>query len=80
MNQNPSHGDSDRAEPSALARFFLIRPIFAILFTFMLVISGIMAYQSIVKEAAPDLAIPQATVETEWAGADPETIEKQDHQ
>jgi multidrug efflux pump subunit AcrB len=77
VNQNPSHDDSDAAEPSALARFFLIRPIFAILFTFMLVISGIMAYQSIVKEAAPDLAIPQATVETEWPGADPETIEKQ---
>ena len=43
----------------------------------MLVVSGLMAYQSIVKEAAPDLAIPQATVQTEWPGADPETIEKQ---
>ncbi|MBL7204362.1 MAG: efflux RND transporter permease subunit [Desulfobacteraceae bacterium] len=76
-------GKSERAMPihevksSALARFFFIRPIFAILLTFMLVISGLMAYQSIVKEAAPDLAIPQATVQTEWPGADPETIEKQ---
>ncbi len=43
----------------------------------MLVVAGLMAYMSIVKEAAPDLAIPQATVQTEWAGADPETIEKQ---
>ena len=62
---------------SPLARFFFIRPVFAILLTFMLVASGLMAYQSIVKEAAPDLAIPQATVQTEWPGADPETIEKQ---
>ncbi len=77
MNENPSLRREDKAEPSALVRFFFIRPIFAILFTFMLVISGLMAYQSIVKEAAPDLAIPQATVETEWPGADPETIEKQ---
>jgi hypothetical protein len=29
-----------------------------------------------VKESYPDLAIPQATVETEWPGADPETIEQ----
>ncbi|NCC24621.1 MAG: efflux RND transporter permease subunit [Deltaproteobacteria bacterium] len=68
---------SEPGEPSALARFFLVRPIFAILLTASLVISGLMAYQSIVKEAAPDLAIPQATVETEWPGADPETMEKQ---
>ena len=68
---------SDAAGTSPLARFFFIRPIFAILLTFMLVASGLMAYQSIVKEAAPDLAIPQATVQTEWPGADPETIEKQ---
>ena len=58
-------------------RFFFIRPVFAILLTFLLVASGLMAYQSIVKEAAPDLAIPQAIVQTEWVGADPETIEKQ---
>ena len=58
-------------------RFFFIRPTFAILLTFLLVASGLMAYHSIVKEAAPDLAIPQAIVQTEWAGADPETIEKE---
>jgi len=67
----------DNAPIPPIMRFFFIRPIFAILLTFLLVGSGIMAYQSIVKEAAPDLAIPQAIVQTEWAGADPETIEKQ---
>lgn len=67
----------EEARISPLARFFFIRPVFAILLTFMLVASGLMAYQSIVKESAPDLAIPQATVLTEWPGADPETVEKQ---
>jgi len=77
LNENRSQHQNHEDEPSALARFFLIRPVFAILFAAMLVIAGLMAYQSIVKEAAPDLAIPQATVQTEWPGADPETIEKQ---
>ena len=80
MNETSSHQENNQDEGikiSPLARFFFIRPIFAILLTFMLVASGLMAYQSIVKEAAPDLAIPQATVQTEWPGADPETIEKQ---
>ncbi len=80
MSGTSSHqknGPDEGASISPLARFFFIRPVFAILLTFMLVVSGLMAYQSIVKEAAPDLAIPQATVQTEWPGADPETIEKQ---
>lgn len=80
MSETSSHqenGKNNGARISPLARFFFIRPVFAILLTFMLVFSGLMAYQSIVKEAAPDLAIPQATVQTEWPGADPETIEKQ---
>lgn len=84
---DPTSNDPDRtstpdtppdvANASPLARFFFIRPIFAVLLTFMMVVAGLMAYISIVKEAAPDLAIPQATVQTEWPGADPETIEKQ---
>jgi len=51
-----SPGGHDPISP--LMRFFFIRPVFAILLTFLLVASGLMAYQSIVKEAAPDLAIP----------------------
>ena len=73
-SENPSP-DHDPIPP--VMRFFFIRPIFAVLLTFLLVAAGLMAYQSIVKEAAPDLAIPQAIVQTEWIGADPETIEKQ---
>ncbi len=71
----PAHFQQPQ-QPSALARFFFVRPIFGILLTFLLGVSGLMAYGSIVKEATPDLAMPQATVQTEWPGADPETIEK----
>ena len=50
MNENRSQRQDHENEPSALARFFLIRPVFAILCVAMLVISGLMAYQSVVKE------------------------------
>lgn len=43
----------------------------------ILVLGGLMAYSSLVKEALPDLDIPQATISTEWTGADPQTIEEQ---
>jgi len=76
-DKTAQHTPGDHAPIAPLVRFFFIRPTFAILLTFLLVASGIMAYQSIVKESAPDLAIPQAIIQTEWAGADPETIEKQ---
>ncbi len=72
-----AHSPDGQKPIGPFMRFFFIRPIFAILLAFLMVVSGLMAYQSIVKEAAPDLAIPQAIVQTEWAGADPETIEKQ---
>lgn len=74
MTESPSEPQPERASP--LAHFFFIRPIFGILLTLLLAVSGWLAYGSIVKEAAPDLAMPQATVQTEWPGADPETIEK----
>ena len=60
-----------------LMAFFFLRSTFASLLVFLLVMSGLLAYVSMVKEALPDLGIPQATVQTEWAGADPETIEQQ---
>jgi len=71
------HEAPDPAQASPLARFFFLRSTFAVLLTFLLTAAGLMAYSSIVKEALPDLAIPQATIQTEWPGADPETIEKQ---
>ncbi len=36
-----------------------------------------MGYQSMIKEADPDIKIARAMITTEWGGADPETIENQ---
>lgn len=59
------------------AKFFLLRPTFGLLLLILLTIGGLMAYNSLVKESLPDLEIPQATVTTFWAGADPQTIEQE---
>jgi len=60
-----------------LARFFFLKTTFGILLTLILTLGGFMAYGSLVKEALPDLDIPQATISTAWPGADPQTIEEQ---
>ena len=70
------HDIPDLAQAPPWQLFFFLRSTFAILLVFLLIASGLLAYRSIVKEALPDLAIPQATIQTEWPGADPETIEK----
>lgn len=64
-----------RAHP--LARFFFLKTTFGILLTITLVVGGLMAYNLLVKEALPDLDIPQAIITTEWPGADPQTMERQ---
>ncbi len=65
------------SEPSRLARFFFLRPTFALLLLISCVGGGLLAISSMVKEKNPDLEIPQATVVVEWPGADPETVESQ---
>ena len=75
--QEGGQEDNAAATASPLARFFFLKTTFGILLVFLLVVSGIMAYRSMVKEALPDLEIPQATVQTEWPGADADTIEKE---
>lgn len=87
-NENPdtSSSESDEAgaaeseavaNASPLARFFFLKTTFGILLTTLLVVGGVMAYFSLVKESLPDLDIPQATITTVWPGADPTTIEEQ---
>lgn len=61
----------------SLARFFFLQPIFGILLVITLLLGGLMAYLQLVKESLPDLDIPQATITTTWAGADPQTMEEQ---
>ncbi|MDH1265920.1 efflux RND transporter permease subunit [Pseudomonas sp. GD03944] len=60
-----------------LARFFFLQPIFGILLVTTLLLGGLMAYTQLVKESLPDLNIPQATITSEWPGADPRTMEEQ---
>jgi len=61
---------------SPLRQFLFLRPTFAILLSVMFLFGGWLAWHGMAKEANPDLAIPMALVQTEWAGADPETIEQ----
>lgn len=58
-------------------RFFFLKPIFGILLLVTLTLGGLLAYTQLLKEALPDLDIPQATITTTWAGADPSTMEEQ---
>ncbi len=60
-----------------LARFFFLKTTFGILLTIVLTVGGLMSYKLLVKEALPDLDIPQAIISTEWPGADPQTMERQ---
>lgn len=65
----------DPEQASWAAKFFLLRPTFGILLAMLLILGGLMSYLSLNKESLPDLEIPQATISTFWAGADPQTIE-----
>ena len=65
------------AKASLFARFFFLRTVFGILLTLLLVVGGLLAYGSMVKESNPDINIATASVTTTWGGADPETIEQQ---
>lgn len=62
---------------SGLSRFFILKPVFGLLLVVLIIAAGLMAYQSLVKESLPDLAIPQATITTFWPGADPQTVEQE---
>ncbi|TVP63502.1 MAG: efflux RND transporter permease subunit [Nodularia sp. (in: Bacteria)] len=71
------HHIPDVNQASGLAKFFFLKTVFGILFVILLTVGGLMAYQSMIKEADPDIQIAQAMITTTWGGADPETIESQ---
>lgn len=77
MSQSPSPHPSQNRQPSAIARFFILNTLFAILVSLLLVVGGVLGYFSLVKQSNPDIDIAVATVTTTWAGADPQTIEQQ---
>lgn len=68
---------SHRKGPSGLFRFFFIDRTFAGLLGILLILGGVMAYSSMVKEASPDLEIPMAMVRAQWPDAAPELMEKE---
>lgn len=61
---------------SALQQFLFLRPTFGILLSILFMFSGWLAWSNMAKEANPDLSIPMALIQTQWPGADPETIEQ----
>ena len=75
--KKPIKESKEVASAHSLARFFFLQTTFGILFTLLLTAGGFFAYNNLTQESLPDLDIPNATVTTLWAGADPQTIEEQ---
>ncbi len=55
---------------------FLTRFRITLLFTFFILIWGLLAYKDIPREITPTIEIPSATIVTTWPGANPSDIEK----
>lgn len=73
----PGGGGGGDRPPSALFRFFFVDRTLAGLLGVLIILSGLLAYGSMVKEASPDLAIPMAMVRAQWPGAAPDLVEKE---
>ena len=71
------HNAPDPSKASPLSRFFFLETVFAILLSALLIVGGLMGASTMVKEGNPDINFAIATVQTNWGGADPETIENQ---
>lgn len=71
------HDIPDPSIASPFAKFFFLQTVFAILLSILLIVGGLLGANSMVKEGDPDINVAIATIETTWAGADPETIENQ---
>ncbi|MEM7761399.1 MAG: efflux RND transporter permease subunit, partial [Cyanobacteria bacterium P01_A01_bin.40] len=71
------HDAPDPKGASPFAKFFFLQTVFAILLALLLIVGGLMGASTMVKEGDPDINIAIATIQTDWGGADPETIENQ---
>ncbi|MGK7876465.1 MAG: efflux RND transporter permease subunit [Xenococcaceae cyanobacterium] len=71
------HDGPDTNKASSFAKFFFLQTVFAILLSLLLIVGGLMGAFTMVKEGDPDINIAIATIQTDWGGADPETIENQ---
>ncbi|MEO0924276.1 MAG: efflux RND transporter permease subunit [Cyanobacteria bacterium J06643_13] len=71
------HDAPDPNKASSFTKFFFLQTVFAILLALLLTVGGLMGASTMVKEGDPDINIAIATIQTDWGGADPETIENQ---
>ncbi|MCG8334722.1 MAG: efflux RND transporter permease subunit, partial [Proteobacteria bacterium] len=61
----------------SFSKFFLFDKTFAIVLALTFIIGGLVAYETMIRENYPDLAIPQAIIYSEWPGASAEQVEKE---
>ncbi len=61
----------------SFSRVFFAKNTFARLALLALLLGGFISYTSLIKETTPDLAIGVGIVFTEWAGANPQSIEQE---
>jgi len=64
-------------KPSFLTNKLFIDKTLSTLLLLILAFGGVMAYQSMVRENNPDLAIPSALIQVDWPGAAAEQVEKE---
>ena len=67
----------DPAKAHPVVRYIFLKTTLPLLLLAASLIGGYVALGKLVREQNPDLAIPQAIIQTEWPGADPEIIEAQ---
>ena len=73
----PKESPPDPKQAHPLVRYIFMKTTLPLLLLAASLIAGYVAINRLVREQNPDLAIPQAIVQTEWPGADPEIIENQ---
>jgi multidrug efflux pump subunit AcrB len=76
-HSDPEHNIPDPNQASSLTKFFILKTVFAILLSILFICGGLLGVTSMVKEGDPDINVAIATIQTNWGGADPETIENQ---
>lgn len=57
--------------------FFIKRPVFTLVFTFILVITGLLSVSGLAIRHMPDISKPVVNVTTDYDGASPELVEKE---
>ncbi len=66
----------DKYKASPLEEFFFLRRVPGLLLLMLLCVGGVLTFSELDKEDMPDIKIPFATIQTEWPGGDPDSVEK----